>query len=171
MEASPEDGSSIVYKQEEPDSSERDAESPDDGQALLQMMTNGDSYSRRESTEEEEIYVKEEPLEEEGASLSPVNSETDRQSGSGGEDRDPNRINRRKRKVPVKYQVAPNEDLSIAMGIPPKKPAVSYEALSNNFTNSNLTSQKQFAVMTKERARNQAINSMPRSTCPICGTI
>ena len=28
---------------------------------------------------------------------------------------------------------------------------------------------KQCAVMTEERARNQAINSMPRSTCPVCG--
>ena len=53
METSePEDGggsggghsSSILIKHEEPDSSERDAESPDDagsGQAMLQMMTNG----------------------------------------------------------------------------------------------------------------------------------
>ena len=28
---------------------------------------------------------------------------------------------------------------------------------------------KQCSVMTEQRARNQAINSMPRSTCPICG--
>ena len=54
--------------------------------------------SRRESTEEEEIYVKDEE-----ASLSPVNSDADRQSGSGGED-NPHKVNRRKRKVPVKYQ-------------------------------------------------------------------
>ena len=53
METSePEDnasGSSIVMiKHEEPDSSERDAESPDDagGQAILQMMTNGNGSSQ-----------------------------------------------------------------------------------------------------------------------------
>ena len=194
METSePEDnasGSSIVMiKHEEPDSSERDAESPDDagsGQAILQMMSNGngsfESSSRRDSTEEEEIYVKDEPMviedlqEEEEVSLSPSgNSETDRQSGSGGEDNNI-RVNRRKRKVPVKYHNSTstqNEELlSIASGIPPPKKLPSLEALLNSNSNSNhqmSTTPKQFAVMTKERARNQAINSMPRSTCPICG--
>ena len=47
MEPETEDGSAnsiLTIKHEEPDSSERDAESPDDagsGQAMLQMMTNG----------------------------------------------------------------------------------------------------------------------------------
>ena len=63
---------------------------------MLEIL-DGDT-SRRESTEEEEIYVKDEE-----ASLSPVNSDADRQSGSGGED-NPHKVNRRKRKVPVKYQ-------------------------------------------------------------------
>ena len=63
---------------------------------ILEIL-DGDT-SRRESTEEEEIYVKDEE-----ASLSPVNSDADRQSGSGGED-NPHKVNRRKRKVPVKYQ-------------------------------------------------------------------
>ena len=64
---------------------------------FIPEILNGDT-SRRESTEEEEIYVKDEE-----ASLSPVNSDVDRQSGSGGED-NPHKVNRRKRKVPVKYQ-------------------------------------------------------------------
>ena len=64
---------------------------------LFPEILDGDT-SRRESTEEEEIYVKDEE-----ASLSPVNSDADRQSGSGGED-NPHKVNRRKRKVPVKYQ-------------------------------------------------------------------
>ena len=146
------------------------------------------------SLEEEEIYVKDEPMviedlqEEEEVSLSPSgNSETDRQSGSGGEDNNI-RVNRRKRKVPVKYQVTPNTNsnstaqndeslLSTGSGIPPPKKLPSLEALLNSNSNSNSnhyhhqqqSTPKQFAVMTKERARNQAINSMPRSTCPICG--
>ena len=64
---------------------------------FIPEILDGDT-SRRESTEEEEIYVKDEE-----ASLSPVNSDADRQSGSGGED-NPHKVNRRKRKVPVKYQ-------------------------------------------------------------------
>lgn len=64
---------------------------------FIPEILDGDT-SRRESTEEEEIYVKDEE-----ASLSPVNSDVDRQSGSGGED-NPHKVNRRKRKVPVKYQ-------------------------------------------------------------------
>lgn len=169
MEASPEDGSTIMnIKQEEPDSSERDAESPDDGQALV--IPNGDS--RRESTEEEEIYIKHEPFSEDQVSLSPANSDADRQSGSGGEDnRDPlgRVINRRKRKVPVKYQQspAPNDMSVYEIHTPPKKKsAVNYD---QNQALKSQPSEKHFSVMTKERARNQAINSMPRSTCPICG--
>merc|ERR1712223_894167 len=157
-------------------------------------MSNGngsfESSSRRDSTEEEEIYVKDEPMviedlqEEEEVSLSPSgNSETDRQSGSGGEDNNI-RVNRRKRKVPVKYQVTSNTNsnstaqndeslLSTGSGIPPPKKLPSLEALlnsnSNHYHHQQQSTPKQFAVMTKERARNQAINSMPRSTCPICG--
>ena len=156
----------------EPDSSERDAESPDDGHASLNM-------------------IKEEPLDED-ISLSP-------QSGSGGEDGGP-KINRRKRKNPIKLpqqnSFETEDDFSISsdgidqnttqgsQGQPPLAKKLNslpvlesvFSANATNFQNnhSNLQNMqqnqpKQCAVMTEERARNQAINSMPRSTCPICG--
>lgn len=126
-----EDGSidPLIKRETEPDSSERDAESPDDGG---------------------HITVKDEPLDD--LSLSPA---SDRQSGSGGEDREL-KINRRKRKNPVKVLSNQNSHEELDQEITkPKQPQ--------------LQQPKQCSVMTEERARNQAINSMPRSTCPICG--
>ena len=91
-------------------------------------------------------------------SLSPAASDENRSAGSGGEEK----INRRKRKAPMKLQIEPEEQHSS-----PQVPMIEQvfsmkkEQIHNGV--------KQCAVMTEERARNQAINSLPRSTCPVCG--
>ena len=123
-------------------------------------------------------------------------SDADRQSGSGGEDSRELKINRRKRKNPVKLplqqqnmtnntnssdhnldQQPQDEPMELApMALinndyqPPKRQAsgVNLELVSQNHL-SHQQQLKQCSVMTEQRARNQAINSMPRSTCPICG--
>ena len=156
-----------IKREIEPDSSEQDVESPDEGGSYDHNIAIESSMS---------IAVKDEPLELEGESLSPsATSDGDRQSGgSGGEDAGGlQRTNRRKRKsVPVKLPLQQNEAEAAELEDPlmfsaepvsaPKKPMQVHHALINNHP-------KQCSVMTEQRARNQAINSMPRSTCPICG--
>jgi len=186
-----------IKRELEPDSSERDAESPDEGNGLI-------INSRRESKDLEndcsgDLSIKEEAIDEE-ASLSPAGSDADRQSGSGGEDGSRElKINRRKRKNPVKLPLQQN-NTNISLDIinnhhnnqdvveepmasllssnteylhtqqPPAKRASSGVNLELVQQHHQLQHQlKQCSVMTEQRARNQAINSMPRSTCPICG--
>ncbi len=154
---------SIRIKQEvEPDSSENAEYSPDEGGQM----------------NDHDLVIKEEHLEE-VESLSPpeAGSDGDRQSGTGsggdGEDREL-KINRRKRKVPVKLAQQNSDDLMDEQQTQsPQPPSAKQriqdqqqQVLSHQFAHHQ---PKQCSVMTEERARNQAINSMPRSTCPICG--
>ena len=90
-------------------------------------------------------------------SLSPAASTDENRSGSGSEEK----INRRKRKAPMKLQIESDDQMSN-----PPVPTIDHVFSMKREQQNNV---KQCAVMTEERARNQAINSMPRSTCPVCG--
>lgn len=132
----------LVIKQEEADSSERDPESPEES-GISNVQPRHDDV-KLEIVEEE----LEESLEE--ASASPSSA-----SGCEIPDNDgPSRLNRRKRKIPVKYNKEEEEEENFSN---PEDQKGSHQA------------KMKYAVMTEERARNQAINAMPRSTCPICG--
>lgn len=148
---------SLNVKQEvEPDSSERDAESPDEGH-------NG-------------LTIKDEPIEED-VSLSPsvAGSDADRASGSG-DDREQvlnQKNNRRKRKIPMKLSQQSSVDDPDEEYNPPslklERPQITIESVQQANSSPHHHKPKQCSVMTEERARNQAINSLPRLTCPICG--
>ena len=214
----------VNIKHEEPDSSERDAESPDDGavaSGAATTLTNGaigDGEQDDEEEEEEELEVKHELIGEEGEesqveapeedslSMSPAASATsdaDRQSGSGEDSGSNNgsRKNRRKRKVPVRFNYntetaanANEEEEEIHQPVEddgldePPLPKTMRQATpltlpqaggsgsrsgtpsgNNKLPSTNPTPLKEYSVMTEERDRNQAINSLPRNTCHICG--
>ena len=124
-------------------------------------------------------FIKEEPDSSENAdypdpdcvnedhSLSPTSEDAENRSSTGsGSDQE--RINnRRKRKAPMPMKLQIDQD-PLENSPSSQVPSIR-DVFSVKPEISNADKVKQCAVMTEERARNQAINSMPRSTCPVCG--
>ena len=120
-------------------------------------------------------FIKEEPDSSENAdypdpdcvnedhSLSPTSDAENRSSTGSGSDQDQRINNRRKRKAPMPMKLQIDQDQPQVSQVPSINHVFSVKPGTNN------DNVKQCAVMTEERARNQAINSMPRSTCPVCG--